>query len=162
MSATASVPAGAVDSYQVSGTITEFVVTDGYEVSVRLDGEPVSVADLVGDGEDTSSGDSGNGGSDSGPGDDADSESPKVLVIDGNETPGEPIEYEFTVTGDLSRYAERSLLFNEELTADLTADSIDGSRAVGAVGDGRDVFRFTGKVQSLSLSGAGVVEVHDE
>ena len=151
----------AVDSYRVSGTITEFVVTDGYEVSVTLDGEAVSIGDLVGDGEDTSTGDgTPGGGSDSGSA--GDGEAPKLLVIDGNETPGEAIEYEFSVTGDLSRAADRSILFNEELTAGLTPDSIDGGRAVGAVGDGRDAFRFTGKVQSLSLSGAGVVEVQDE
>ena len=144
----------AVDSYRVSGTITEFVVTDGYEVSATLDGEAVSIGELVGDGEDTSTG----GDSDA----PADDETPKRLVIDGNETPNEAVEYEFAVTGELSRDAERSLLFNEGLTANLTEDSIDGSRAVGAVGDGRDVFRFTGKIQSLSLSGAGVVEVQDQ
>ncbi|MBX0305865.1 hypothetical protein [Haloarcula salinisoli] len=167
----------AVDSYQVSGTITEFVVTDGYEVSVTLDGDEVSIAELVGDGEDTSTaggetsggkdsdnanggnsgGNSGNGGAG-----DADSASPKVLVIDSSATPEEAIEYEFSVTGKLSRDTERSVAANEALTEGLTADSIDGGRAVGAVADGRDAFRFTGKVQSLSLSGAGVVEVHDE
>ncbi|MDS0284588.1 hypothetical protein [Haloarcula onubensis] len=141
----------AVDSYQVSGAITEFVVTDGYEVSVMLDGETVSVGDLVGDGEDSSSDSDG-----------GDSDTPKVLVIDGSATPDEAIEYEFSVTGELSRDAERSETVNEGLTADLTADSIDGATAVGAVGDGRDAFRFTGKVQSLSLSGAGVVEVQDQ
>ena len=154
----------AVDSYQVSGTITEFVVTDGYEVSVTLDGQAVSIGELVGDGEDTSTDGAGEGAS--GGGDDSgsagDDEAPKLLVIDGNETPDEAIEYEFSVTGELSRDAERSLLFNEALTDGLTPDSIDGSRAVGAVADGRDVFRFTGKVQSLSLSGAGVVEVQDQ
>ncbi|MFC6758186.1 hypothetical protein ACFQER_18050 [Halomicroarcula sp. GCM10025894] len=173
---------GALDSYQVTGTITEFVVTDGYEVSVTLDGEAVSIAELVGDGEDTSTGGDenddnsdgsggngggnngnggGNGGSDgsSGKSDDA---SPKVLVIDSSATPDEPIEYEFTVTGELSRDADRSTAANEALTEGLTADSIDGGRAVGAVGDGRDAFRFTGDVQSLSLSGVGIVEVQDE
>ncbi len=160
---------GALDSYRVSGTITEFTVTDGYDVSATLDGQEVSIGELVGDGEDTSTGgdsdgndgDSATGANGGASGDTADA-TPKRLIIDGNDTPNEAIEYEFTVTGELSRDAERSILFNEGLTDDLTADSIDGSRAVGAVGDGRDVFLFTGKVQSLSLSGAGVVEVQDQ
>ncbi|MDS0261334.1 hypothetical protein NDI56_18190 [Haloarcula sp. S1CR25-12] len=145
----------AVDSYLVSGTITEFVVTDGYEVSVTLDGESVSLGELVGDGEDESS--DGSGGFT--PVEDA---SPKTLIIDSSGTLGEAVEYDVTVTGTLERDEERTMEPDDGLTADLTTDSVDDNRAVGSVGDGQDAFRYTGQIQSLSLSGVGVVRVQDE
>jgi len=137
----------AVDSYRVFGTIIGFTVTDGYEVSVTLNGEPIPLGGLVGDGEDTS---------------DGAEEAPKILIIDSSATPGEAVEYEFSVTGELSRDEGRSTAPNDGLTAGLTADSIDGTRAVGAVGDGQDAFRYTGSVQSLSLDGPGTVRVQDQ
>jgi hypothetical protein len=169
----------AVDSYRVSGTITEFVVTDGYEASVTVDGQPVSIGDLVGEGSDTSSesgsedsdnGDTGSGTDDSESGNggtDGGWQSPedapqKLLVIDSRNTPEEALEYDFTVTGTLERADDLSTESNEALTAELTTDSVDNNRGVGAVGDGQDVFRFTGTIQSLFLSNSGVVRVQDE
>jgi len=135
----------ALDSYLVAGTITAFDVTDGYDVTVTVDGEQVSLGDLVGDGEDSAVG----------------QEQARLLIFDSSNIPEAAVEYDVTVTGDLVRDDERSTEEDSSLTSSLTADSVDNNRAVGAVGVGRDVFRFTGTIQSLSLNGAGIVQVQD-
>ncbi|WP_336003498.1 right-handed parallel beta-helix repeat-containing protein [Halorientalis halophila] len=146
----------AVDSYTFDGEITSYEVTSGYEVAVELDGEATTFAEIVG--EDGSSGDS-DAGSDSDSGSDGgDDQQHKVLVIDGTGDAQSVAKYQFSVTGTAEYDAGRSDT-SEGLPWDKMTDHVDDGRVVGVVGNGKDAFRFTGSLDSISVDGNAGVKI---
>ncbi|HET7324126.1 MAG TPA: S8 family serine peptidase [Halococcus sp.] len=71
----------------------------------------------------------------------------RTLAIDGD---GSRTDYTFTVSGDLT---------GESLTRE---DSISGSTATGAVGPGRDSYRFSGDILDFSMTGDATVYLDGE
>ncbi len=72
---------------------------------------------------------------------------PRTLIIDGD---GSRTDYTFTVSGNLE---------GKGLTRE---DRISGSTATGAVGGGRDKYRFSGEVTDFSISGDATVYLDGE
>ncbi|WP_273838481.1 S8 family serine peptidase [Halococcus sp. PRR34] len=73
---------------------------------------------------------------------------PNVLKFDGR---GPYTDYEFSVGGNLVGYKGIN-----------SADNIDGSRAAGGVGSGRDIYSFSGELTDISLDGAVDVYLNEE
>jgi hypothetical protein len=143
----------AVDTYTFDGEIESYEVTSGYDVSVELDGEETTFAEIVGDDE---SGNDGSGNDESGS--DGDSEEPphRIIVIDGTGDTQSVAKYEFNVTGSVERDAGRSES-SSGLPWDKMTDYVSEGRVVGVVGNGKDAFRFTGDLEGVTVDGnAGV------
>ncbi|WP_157526189.1 hypothetical protein [Halorientalis sp. IM1011] len=147
----------ALDSYTFDGEIESYEVTSGYDVSVELDGEETTFAEIVGEKseKDSSSDDAESGnGSDKGNGDSE--QQHRVVVIDGTGDAEEIAKYRFSVSGSAERDAGRSDA-SEGLPWDRMTDHVGDGRVVGVVGNGKDAFRFTGSLESISVDGnAGV------
>jgi hypothetical protein len=139
----------AVDSYLVSGDITAFSVTDGYEVSVTLDGEPVTLDALVDDraGSDTTV-DEENAGPVS---------LPNRIEIDGTGDAEESAYYEFSVSGDLTLDEGRTAVGSGE-TLWLTGDIAEGYVS-GHVRNGVDAFFYSGTLRRIEIDGDADVNV---
>jgi len=135
----------AVDSYLVSGTITAVSVTEGYEVSVTRDGEPVRLADLV-DEQDRPDGD------ETGP-----ASLPNRIEFDGTGDAKESAYYDFSVTGDLTLDEGRTVVGNGE-TLWLTGDISDG-QVSGHVRNGVDAFFYSGHLSRIEIDGDADVNV---
>ncbi|MFC6755529.1 MULTISPECIES: hypothetical protein [Haloarcula] len=136
----------ALDSYLVSGTITAFSVTEGYEVSVTRDGEPVTIDELVDD-------------QDRGDGDDTGPESlPNRIEVDGTGDAEESAYYDFSVTGDLTLDEGRTVVGNGE-TLWLTGDISEGTVS-GHVRNGVDAFFYSGQLERIEIDGDADVNVY--
>jgi len=137
----------AVDSYLVSGDVTAFSVTDGYEVSVSVDGEPVTLDALVDERADGTT-DDGNAGPAS---------LPNRIEIDGTGDAEESAYYEFTVTGDLTLDEGRTAVGSGE-TLWLTGDISEGYVS-GHVRNGVDAFFYSGSLRRIEIDGDADVNV---
>lgn len=155
---------GARDSYRVLGEITGYSVTEGYDVTVSVDGQATTFEDLVGSGSDGSTG-SGSGDSSEGSGGStggssgSDSGSQKRLVVDGTGDATESAIYEFSVSGDLQYDAAQSTLVDGGLAWDKLPDTVSGGTATGVVGYGKDVYWFSGTLQSANIDGEAVLKI---
>ncbi|MFB6169688.1 MAG: metallophosphoesterase [Haloarculaceae archaeon] len=82
---------------------------------------------------------------------------PNTLVVDGRGT-GDVTTYAFTVTGDVERVADASTADGSspwDRIADVAADG----EAVGVVGEGVDVYRFSGDIVVKTVDGDAGVSV---
>ncbi|WP_424020072.1 hypothetical protein ACOZ4N_20315 (plasmid) [Halorientalis pallida] len=163
---------GALDSYTFDGEIESFEISSGYDVTVELDGEETTFAEIIGDGdagngpgdgsESGGSGDSGNGKDSSegngGNGGNADPRQ-KILVIDGTGDAEEIAKYEFSVSGTATRDAGRSMTVDGGLPWDRMTDHVSDGTVVGVVGNGKDAFRFTGSLEGISVDGNAGVKI---
>ncbi len=102
---------GGVDSYRFSGSVTDLTLSD--DATVTVNGEELDPADYT-------------------------EEKTNVLSISGG-SPNNLIEYEFSVTGSLSKSDAAGASIDSE-------DSISGSTATGIVAGGTDSYEFTGEV----------------
>jgi len=135
----------AADSYLVSGTITAFSVTEGYEVSVTRDGDSVALDDLVDD-QDRA------GGDDTGP-----ASLPNRIEIDGTGDAEESAYYDFSVSGNLTLDEGRTVVGNGG-TLWLTGDISDG-KVSGHVRNGVDAFFYSGTLKRIEIDGDADVNV---
>lgn len=158
---------GAKDSYEVSGRITDYSITDGYDVTVSVDGTETTFEELVSNGSGgngNGSGDNGNGDGDPGnqpptgdPGGGSQQPFSKQVVIDGTGDTEEIAKYEFSVSGQLERNEEQSSINGDGLPWDKMNDYVGDNTAIGVVGNGKDVYRFSGTITSISVDGtAGI------
>ena len=130
------------DAFSVTGPISGFERTAGEsDFQLRLDGEDVT--DQLASG--GSSGDSG----------------PKRIYIDGTAAPDEVNEYRVEVSGDIERDETNSSLSDGGLAWDSLDDVVDGSTAVGVVGNGVDAYTFTGEVVDVTVKGNATSRVED-
>lgn len=135
-----SLDPGAVDSYTYSGTVVGYEYPAGYDVDeVTVDGEATSFPELVGAGEGT-----------------------KLLAIDGTGDAGGIATYDVSVTGTLEYDEENSGTADGGLAWDRVTDYVGDGRAVGVVGNGTDVYRFTGSIDSISIDGTASATVRSE
>jgi hypothetical protein len=149
---------GALDSYRAKGDLVDYSVTDGYDITVSVDGTETSFEELhEGDGEseDNSadgseeSGSSGNGSDDSGSG----AAPQKTIIVDGTGDSSETAKYKVSVSGTIERDEQRTTVAEDSLPWDRVRDYVGDSRAIGFVGNGQDAFRFTGSLQSVTIDG---------
>lgn len=170
-----SMDPGAVDSYWVSGPITGYSVTQGYDVSITADGTATTFEALVdsasnagsgaedGSGSDSDGSDAGDSGaSDGGPGVGSGSEGARLLVIDGTSDPDQIAKYDVTVSGTIDRAENHSSSVDGQSPWDTMTDHIDGSRVVGIVGNGTDVYRISGPIQSIDVDGRAGIRIVEE
>lgn len=142
---------GSVESVQISG--------DHDDVTVQLDGEEVSIEELIGDGSDDGTDDgsdndgSGDDSSDDGS-TDPDSETELVIVT---EDPPELVEFEFVASGEITaQYDRDEYPADTEEPADEVWENDDGTwTALGYTADGAtggDAFLVTGDVLSFETT----------
>ena len=130
------------DAFTVTGPISGFERTEGEsDFQLLLDGEDVT--DQLASG--GSSGDSG----------------PKRIYIDGTAAPEEVNEYRVEVSGEIQRDEANSSLSDGGLAWDSLDDVVDGSTAVGVVGNGVDAYTFTGEVVDVTVKGNATSRVED-
>ncbi|MFB6179846.1 MAG: hypothetical protein ABEI77_09000 [Halorientalis sp.] len=160
---------GAVDSYTVTGQVTDYSVTDGYDVTVSVDGNQTSFDELTGgnggSGDSSGGSDSGGGGGSGGStggsdgsaggngGSTGGSQSQKILIVDGTGDAEETAKYDITVTGSVERDEQRTTVTDGGLPWDQVRDYVGDNRMVGLVGNGQDAYRFTGTLQSVTIDG---------
>ncbi|MFD1588413.1 hypothetical protein ACFR9U_15630, partial [Halorientalis brevis] len=155
----------AYDSYHFSGTITDYSVTDGYDVTVSVDGTETTFEELTGensgssDDSDSSGDDSDGSGDDDAGGSDGSAQQQRTLIIDGTGDSEETAKYQFSVTGTLERDEQRTTVTDGGLPWDKVRDYVTDSRAVGLVGNGQDAYRFTGGLQSVEIDGEADVKI---
>mgnify|MGYP000424579104 CR=1 FL=1 len=158
----------ALDSYSYSGQVVDYTLPDSGSVDVAVDGTVTSFEELTGqtdssdgstdDGSTDGSGsDGGDGSTDGGSGGDGstggnDAAKRKVIVVDGSSTPS-VAEYTFTVTGDVARDAERSSSADSVSGWDQLEDIAKDGKVIGIVGSGVDAYRYSGKLQDLTVQG---------
>ena len=135
------------DAFTVTGPISGFERTQGNsDFQLLLDGQDVT--DQLADG-----GSSGDGsGGDSGP---------KRIYIDGTAAPEEVNEYRVEVSGELQADPENTNLVDGGLAWDALDDQVDGSTAVGVVGNGVDAYTFTGEVVDVTVKGNATSRVEE-
>ncbi|WP_129116686.1 right-handed parallel beta-helix repeat-containing protein [Halegenticoccus tardaugens] len=124
---------GGVDSYAISGELTDFRFIQG-SATVFLDGEEAN-PDALGSG---------------GKGD----ERSNVVVIDGTGENGES-QYEFSVSGSVEKTETDGATVDED-------DTVEGSTVSGSVYGGKDAYCFSGDVTRFRLSGSATVNFGDK
>lgn len=135
------------DAFLVSGPISGFERTEGESsFQLLLDGEDVTDELVAG----------GSTGGDSGGND-----GPQRIFVDGTVAPDEVNEYRIEVTGELQRDDENTTLADGGLAWDALEDVVDGSTAVGLVGNGVDAYTFTGDVVDVEVNGNATTRVED-
>ena len=156
-----------LDSFRFDGEVTDYVVDDGYGYDVSVDGRPTTFEELTNgefdysgsgtpDGStDTSDGSTDDSGStgDSGSTDDS---LPKSIVIDG-QSAADVTTYTFTVTGEVNRDVENSTSSEGDLTWSVIEDVSKDGKVMGLVGDGVDVFQYSGEVTDFTVDGDAAV-----
>jgi len=80
----------------------------------------------------------------------------KTLTIDGTQSQG-IAGYSASVSGDIARDEEQSTIKEGGSPWDTIEDDVAGSEAVGMVGYGKDVYRFSGQLENIDLRGEAVV-----
>jgi len=146
-----------LDSFEFNGEVTDYVVDDGYGYTVSVDGKTTTFENLT-DGTFDYNGSGTPDGSEDNSGDSTDDgdELPKSLVVDG-QTAGDVTTYTFTVTGEVVRDVEDSTSSDDGLTWSAIEDVADGGKVVGLVGDGVDVFQYSGEVTDFTVDGDAAV-----
>jgi hypothetical protein len=146
-----------LDSFEFNGEVTDYVVDDGYGYTVSVDGKTTTFENLT-DGTFDYNGSGTPDGSEDNSGDSTDDgdELSKSLVVDG-QTAGDVTTYTFTVTGEVVRDVEDSTSSDDGLTWSAIEDVADGGKVVGLVGDGVDVFQYSGEVTDFTVDGDAAV-----
>ncbi|QLG29056.1 hypothetical protein HUG10_16595 [Halorarum halophilum] len=157
-----------LDSFRFDGEVVDFVMDDGYEVDLSLDGTTMTPDELV-DG--TSGGDSSgddSSGDDSSAGDSADDDSsgddstseddahPHLLTVAGE---GDVTQYTFTVSGDVGRDSDASVVADDSTPWDRMKDIARDGKVIGVVGNGTDGYRFSGHLTALTVDGDADVTI---
>jgi hypothetical protein len=156
---TGEVGNGFGDTFRVTGDVSNFsATTDAENFTVSIDGTDVT-ADLVGDSQSSDGSDDGqssdgstdDGQSDSGS-DDQTEQRPNLLIIDGTRSP-DVANYAFEVSGTVKRSSEHSTVQNGGAKWDTIVDEVSDSSAVGVVGEAKDAYRFSGKLEDIEIQG---------
>jgi hypothetical protein len=122
------------DAFLVTGPVSNFQRTGGSSsFQLLLDGQDVT-EDLAG---------------------------PNRVYVDGTTAPGEVNAYRIEVTGELQADPENSMLVDGGLDWDALEDSVNGSTAVGVVGNGVDAYTYTGEIVDLTVEGGATTQVED-
>ena len=138
---------GAVDSYRVRGEVQDVSYTDGYDVTITLDGEEIST-DQLPEGGSSSDGSSGDGSSGDGSSGDRLS---KRVIVDGTGS-DELSRYTIVVSGDVE--VDQSVSTAPDATPwDQFDDHIDGNKIIGTVDKGIDGYRYSGEITDLEIDG---------
>lgn len=155
---------GATDSYRFEGDVLGVDYTEGYEVTVSVDGSEVSLEEFTGDGSDSSTDDSSGGSSDS-PADDGSSDGStgsdltKRVIVDGTGS-DEFSEYVLVVSGEIA--ADSAVSSSPDATPwDQLEDLVDGNKVIGTVGKGIDGYRYSGEITSLQIDGDVDLTIED-
>jgi hypothetical protein len=172
---------GEIETYEVTSGYDVFVELDGEETTFAEILEDESSEGNSGDGDDGNSGsddkgsgdgdgnsgsddsnsgsdDESSGGDDSGGGNSGGDQQHKVLIVDGTGDAENIAKYEFSVSGSVERDAGRSAA-SEGLPWDKMTDYVGEGSVVGVVGNGKDAFRFTGNLESISVDGQAGVKI---
>ncbi|MDS0295168.1 hypothetical protein [Halogeometricum luteum] len=80
-----------------------------------------------------------------------------VIYVDGSATRNTS-HYSFTVTGDVERSAELSVVPADAPAGDLKTDEVLDGRVEGTVTEGVDAYRFSGSITQFDITGFAVVD----
>jgi len=144
-----------LDSFKFDGEVTDYVVDDGYGYTVSVDGQTATFEELT-SGEFDYNGSGTPDGSTDTSGDSTDDSLPKSIVIDG-QSDSDVTTYTFTVSGDVHRDVENSTSSEDGLTWSAIEDVAQEGKVVGLVGDGVDVFQYSGEVSDFTVDGDAAV-----
>lgn len=144
------------ETYRFTGDVTDFQV-DG-PATVALEGEQVSIQELLSTSEDSSSGDTTNpddstqddSTQDDSTSDDPADPLPHTLVVDGT---GTETVYSFTVSGEIEKH--------DSIGSKNAQDVIDGATVEGSVSGGVDAYRFSGNLVGVDMSGYATIRLQD-
>ena len=171
-----------LDSFRFDGEVVDLVMDDGYEVDLSLDGTTMTPEELLGGtsggdssgndssgdgssgddsaGDDTSgddsTGDRSSGDDSSGDGTSEDETYPHLLTVTGD---GDVTQYAFTVSGDVDRDGESSVVADDSTPWDRMNDVAKNGKVIGVVGNGTDGYRFSGNLTALTVDGDADVAV---
>jgi hypothetical protein len=145
-----------LDSFKFNGEVTDYVVDDGYGYTVSVDGKTTTFEDLTSGEFDYNGSGTPDGSTDTSSDDSTSDSLPKSLVVDG-QSASDVTTYTFTVTGDVKRDVENSTSTENSLTWCAIEDIAEGGKVVGLVGDGVDVFQYSGEVTDFTVDGDAAV-----
>ncbi|EMA70665.1 hypothetical protein C461_00212 [Halorubrum aidingense JCM 13560] len=172
----------ALDSFRFDGSVVDYDVPSDAVVDVSLDGDTTSFAALVGEDDDTTdtedTEDSGSSGNDDGTtdGDDSDADGsdastedqtddgsdasslPNQLTVDGR-ADKKVTRYTFTVSGDVARDADASVVTDDGTPWDRMEDIAEDGKVIGLVGSGVDAYRFDGDITAVTVDGDANISV---
>ncbi|GAB3664700.1 hypothetical protein [Halopiger thermotolerans] len=131
------------DAFRVQGPVTSIDIAQPDVMWVELDGEKLSVEEVI----EATSGDGNDGNGDDGSGD----RPSNALVIDATET-GESAKYRFEVSGSVEKATHRNATIDD-------GDSVDGTAVEGSVDGSKDAYWFSGDITDFWLNGNALVDV---
>ena len=122
------------DAFTVTGAVSNFERTSGESsFQLVLDGEDVT-DDLAG---------------------------PQRVYVDGTAAPEQLNAYRIEVSGEIQPDPENTTLVDGGLEWDAMDDIVDGTTAVGVVGNGVDAYTYTGEIVDLTVEGDATSEVEN-
>jgi len=154
-----------LDSFRFNGTVVDYVVDDGYDYTVSLNGVATTFEELVAtdttiyeDSTGKQTDDSTSDGNTNG-GNTSDEELPHRVSVHARNK-DEASTYTFTVSGEVTRDAAASIVTSDGNDWDELEDIANDGQVVGIVGSGVDSYRFSGNVTQVTVNGDAEVSIY--